>query len=105
MNNNSGSSNNNNRGSGNRSDETSGRPPSASSLLSPKKRTPASDSSSVRDWEDPPPCPKCSALNDRLLGEATKANGLMRRIQEQQEEVGGVRGVGGSVDKWVRATY
>ena len=48
-----------------------------------------SDSSSARDWEDPPPCPKCSALNDRLLGEATKVNGLMRRIQEQQQEVGG----------------
>lgn len=40
------------------------------------------------DWEGPPPCSKCSVLNDRLLGEATKVNGLMRRIQEHQEEVG-----------------
>lgn len=50
--------------------------------------TGSSGSSSVWDWELPPPCSKCSALNDRLLGEATKVNGLMRRIQEHQEEVG-----------------
>lgn len=78
----------NNSSSINRSDER-GRAPLTSSPLSPKKRVPSSESSSVRDWEDPPPCPKCSGLNDRLLGEATKVNGLMRRIQEQQQEVRG----------------
>eukprot|EP00903_Cladosiphon_okamuranus_P010449 g9885.t1 len=84
--NNSSSSNSNNRSCGNRGD-ASGRRPSTSSSLFPKERASASDSSScVRGWEDPQPCPKCSALNDRLLGEATKVNGLMRRFQEQQLE-------------------
>lgn len=64
------------------------------------KRSPTSDSSSVRDWEDPTPCTKCSTLNDRLLGEATKVNGLMRRIQEQQQEVRG----GGWRHQWVWST-
>ncbi|CAN0465428.1 unnamed protein product [Ectocarpus sp. 12 AP-2014] len=49
-------------------------------------------SSGVWDWGGPPPCSKCSVVNDRLLGEATKVNGLMRRIQEHQEELNRLQG-------------
>ncbi|CAM9235190.1 unnamed protein product [Ectocarpus sp. 13 AM-2016] len=52
----------------------------------------SSVSSGVWDWGAPPPCSKCSVMNDRLLGEATKVNGLMRRIQEHQEELNRLQG-------------
>ncbi|CAM9729408.1 unnamed protein product [Ectocarpus sp. 12 AP-2014] len=52
----------------------------------------SSGSSGVWDWGGPPPCSKCSVMNDRLLGEATKVNGLMRRIQEHQEELNRLQG-------------
>ncbi|CAM9396364.1 unnamed protein product [Ectocarpus sp. 6 AP-2014] len=69
--------------------------PSSASLrraLGKTSGTGSSSSSGVWDWEGPPPCRKCSVLNDRLLGEATKVNGLMRRIQEHQEELKRLQG-------------
>ncbi|CAM9146726.1 unnamed protein product, partial [Scytosiphon promiscuus] len=45
-----------------------------------------SGSAGVRDREDPLPCSKCCTLDDRLLREATKVNGLMRQVQEHQQE-------------------
>ncbi|CAM9553492.1 unnamed protein product [Ectocarpus sp. 8 AP-2014] len=69
--------------------------PSSASLrraLGKTSGTGSSSSSGVWDLEGPPPCSKCSVLNDRLLGEATKVNGLMRRIQEHQEELKRLQG-------------
>lgn len=46
-----------------------------------------SDRVSKRERDEPQPCKKCSELEERLSGEATKANRLMRRIRDHQQEV------------------
>ncbi|CAM9502484.1 unnamed protein product, partial [Hapterophycus canaliculatus] len=62
------------------------RPSSESGVSNASSNNMSGRSTIARDWEDPLPCSKCCVLNDRLLREATKVNGLMRQVQEHQQE-------------------
>lgn len=49
---------------------------------------PSEKATKTETAEAPPPqCKKCSALEEKLLEEATKTNGFMRRIRDHEQEV------------------